>query len=118
MDARRNTPPLTAKVRQGIEKLIKRNPKNAATAYLVAMLEAHAQRAEKRSRRKDQAEDRRKHAVPKLIKHEGREQSLAAWCREKSVSYGTAHGRLERGYSVEEALSTTSKLPARQEINS
>lgn len=114
MEARINTPPLTDKVRQGIERLVKRNPKNAATPYLMVMLEAHAQRAEKRERRKDQAEARRKHAVPKLIEHEGREQSLAAWCREKGVSYGTAHGRLERGYSVEEALSTTSKLPARQ----
>ena len=114
MGVRRNTPPLTDKVRQAIEELIADNPGSKAKSYLTAMLEAHAQRELKRARRKEEAEGRRKCAVPKLIKHEGREQSLAAWCREKGVSYGAAHGRIQRGYSVEEALSPTSKLPLRK----
>lgn len=114
MAVRKNTPPLTNKVRQAIEELIAENPGSKAKSYLTAMLEAHAQLELKRARRKEEAEGRRKCAVPKLIKHEGREQSLAAWCREKGVSYGAAHGRIQRGYSVEEALSPTSKLPSRK----
>lgn len=107
---RRNTPPLTDKVRQGLEDLITCHPENPAAAYLRAMLEAHAARELKRERRKEQNAERRKVKVPKLIEFEGRAQSLAAWCKEKGVSYGAAHGRLERGCSVEEALSPVSRL--------
>ena len=42
MGARRNTPPLTDKVRQAIEELIADNPDSKAKSYLAAMLEAHA----------------------------------------------------------------------------
>jgi len=117
MTTRRNTPPLTDKVRQGLEDLITCHPENPAVAYLRAMLEAHAARELKREKRKEQNAARRKFKVPKLIEFEGREQSLAAWCKEKGVSYGAAHGRMERGCSVEEALSPASRLGLRNRIS-
>lgn len=40
----------------------------------------------------------------RIISYEGKDQTLAEWCREKNISYGTIWARLKSGMTFEEAI--------------
>ncbi len=52
---------------------------------------------------KEQCNNRRSN---KLVSYNGGTKTLAQWCDEKNLSYGTMYARLTRGWKVEQAIDT------------